>query len=171
MLDLIRIIVALMFGSNKTIGFDSTIETQPDGEITKVSADGTDYNIKSTVHAVHGIVGRSTHVWSGFRKLENGKKESVIIKDGWIQEGRANAEKLNLELVQGITGVPTLVWGGTVQAHLPNSGNELVDDNTLWICHMFSDRHTFHIHRRLVLKPIGKKLSTFTSLGELIAAL
>ena len=170
-LDLIRIIVALMFGSNETIGFDSTIETQPDGEITKVSADGTDYNIKSTVHAVRGIVGRSTRVWSGFRKLENGKKESVIIKDGWIQEGRANAEKVNLELVQGITGVPTLVWGGTVQAHLPNSGNELVDDNTLWIRHMFSDRCTFRIHRRLVLKPIGENLSTFTSLGELIAAL
>jgi hypothetical protein len=170
-LNLVRIIVALMFGSNETIGFDSTIETQRDGEITKISADGTDYTVKSTVHAVRGIVGRSTRVWSAFRKLENGEKESVIIKDGWIQEGRANAEKENLELVRNITGVPTLVWGGTVQAHLPNSGNQLVDDNTLWIRHMFSDRRTFRIHRRLVLKPVGENLSTFTSLGELIAAL
>jgi Fungal protein kinase len=170
-LNLVRIIVALMFGSNETIGFDSTIKTQHDGEIKNISAGGVDYTIKSAIHAVRGIVGRSTRVWSASRMLEDDKKETVIIKDGWIQEGRANAEKENLEIMQKTTGIPTLVWGGTVQAHLPNLDNELGDDNTLWIRHMFSDRRTFRIHRRLVLKPVGENLSTFTSLGELIAAL
>ena len=172
-LNLIRIIVALMFGSNETIGFDSTIETQHDGEITKISAGGMDYDIKSTIHAVCGIIGRSTRVWSAFRTLENGEKESVIIKDGWIQEGRANTEKENLEILHlhKVRGVPELIWGGAVQAHLPTTNNQLHDDNTLWIRHMFSDRCAFHIHRRLVLKPVGENLSTFTSLGELMAAL
>ena len=88
-----------MFGSNETIGFDLTIETQHDGKIKKISAGGMDYNIKSTIHAVRGIIGRSMYVWSAFRMLENGGKESVIIKDGWIQEGHANAEKENLEIL------------------------------------------------------------------------
>ena len=169
-INLVRIIAALMFGSNETIGFDSTIETEPDGAITKISAGSTVYSIKNTIHVVRGIVGRSTRVWSAFRMLPNGEKESVIIKDGWIQDGRANAEKENLEAVQGIQGVPTLIWGGAVQASLPTTNNQH-DDNTLWLHDMYSDRRTFRSHRRLVLSPVGENLSTFTSLGELIAAL
>ena len=115
-INLVHIIAALMFGSNKTIGFDSTIETEPDGAIMKISAGSTVYSIKNTIHVIRGIVGRSTRVWSAFRMLPNGEKESVIIKDGWIQDGCANAEKENLEAVQGIRGVPTLIWGGAVQA-------------------------------------------------------
>ena len=85
-----------------TISFDSTIETEPDGAITKISAGSMGYSIKNTIHIIHRIVGRSTHVWLAFRMLLNGEKESIIIKDGWIQDGHANAEKENLEAVQGI---------------------------------------------------------------------
>jgi hypothetical protein len=174
-LDIIRIVVALMFGSDEIIGYDSTIETLPDGEITKISADGKDYRVSSTVHAVRGIVGRSTRVWSAYDMSPDGGKKSVIIKDGWIQEGRANAEKEHLEALhrRKVRGVPVLIWGGTVQAHLPlgDSNSELHDDNTLWIRDMFSDRRAYRIHRRLVLSPVGENLSTFSSLGELIAAL
>ena len=172
-LNLICIIVALMFGNNETIGFDLTIKTQHDGKITKISAGGMDYNIKSTIHVVCRIVGRSMRVWSAFRMLENRKKESVIIKDGWIQEGHANAEKENLETLHlhKIRGVPELIWGGAMQAHLLTKNDQLNDDNTLWICHMFSDRCTFRVHCCLVLKPVGENLSTFTSLEELVAAL
>jgi len=93
--------------------------------------------------------------------------------DRWIQERCANTEKENLEILHlhKVRDVPELIWGGAVQAHLPTTNNQLRDDNTLWIRHMFSDRCTFHIHRRLVLKPVGENLSTFTSLGELMAAL
>ena len=100
----------------------------------------------------------------------NGGKKSVIIKDGWIQEGHAGAEKEHLEVITGITGVLSLIWGGAVQA-LVGSNNEVHEDNTLWIRNMFSDRCAYHIHCRLVLSPVGKNLSTFSSLGELIAAL
>ena len=170
-LDVVRIVVALMFGSDETIGYDSTIETGPDGEITKISAGGKDYKVNSTVHAVRGIVGRSTRVWSAYDVAQTGPKKSVIIKDGWIQQGRADTEKEHLVAVKNnhITGVPTLIWGGAVQAL--RADNQLQDDNTLWIRHLFSDRREYRIHRRLVLSPVGENLSMFSSLGELIAAL
>jgi hypothetical protein len=170
-LNFIRIIVALMFGDDETIGFDSTVEMDAQGEIKKIRAGDTNYSVHSTIHVVRGIVGRSTRVWSAFRVLENGEREAVIIKDGWIQEGRADAEKENLEIVQDIRGVPKLIWGGSVQAHLPAGNNQLNDDTTLFIRNLFSDRRGFRIHRRLVLSPVGENLSTFASLGELVAAL
>ena len=61
-LNIVWIVVALMFGSDETIGYDSTIETLLDGSIMKISAGGKDYKVNSTVHAIRGIVGRSTHV-------------------------------------------------------------------------------------------------------------
>ena len=169
-LEIIWIVVALMFRSDETIGYDSTIENLPDGSIMKISMGGKDYKVNSTVHAIHRIVGRSMHVWLAYDMSPNGWKISMIIKDGWIQEGHAGAEKEHLEVITGITGVPSLIWGGAVQA-LIGSNNEVHEDNTLWIHDMFSDRHAYCIHCHLVLSPVGENLSTFSSLGELIAAL
>ena len=168
-LDIVRIVVALMFGSDEIIGYDSTIETGPDGEVMKITAGGQCYKVNSTIHAVRGIVGRLTRVWSAHDMAQTGPKKSVIIKDGWIQQGRAEAETDNLLVVKDVTGVPDLTWGGAVQAR--RADNQLQDDNTLWIRHLFSDRRAYRIHRHLVLSPVGENLSTFSSLGELIAAL
>ena len=117
-LDIIQIIVALMFRSDETIAYDLTIETGPDGEITKISTGGKEYKVNSTVHAIHGIVERSTHVWLAYDMAQTGPKKSVIIKDRWIQQGCADTEKEHLVAVKNnhITSVPTLIWGGAVQA-------------------------------------------------------
>ena len=90
-------------------------------------------------------------------------------------KSRAKAEKKYLTTLQGIKGIPTLIWGGTVQIHHPGDSSRQqqlqVDDDTTWIRYGFSDGQAYRIHRRLVLKPVGERLSTFTSLGELVAAL
>ena len=113
-LNLLRVIVALMFASPETIGFDPTMNASK-GDINTIFCD-QEYTVKSTIHAVRGIIGRSTRVWSAF----NNKKELCIIKDGWIQEGRADTEREYLAKLKGITGIPELIWGGTVQIHDPN---------------------------------------------------
>ncbi|KAF8798241.1 hypothetical protein BYT27DRAFT_7123095 [Phlegmacium glaucopus] len=143
--------------------------TSPEGEVKTISNNSDVYQVKSTVHVVWGIVGRSTRVWSAL----DGNKKSCIIKDGWIQEGRADAERQHLEKLRGIQGIPTLLWGGTVQIHDPKDPlrQRLCDDNTAWICHGFSDERRYRLHHRLILYSVGQDLSSFTSLGELVTAL
>jgi hypothetical protein len=171
-LMLIRILVALMFSADEISGFDPTMTPSQDGEIETISGNNKVYAIKSTVHAVRGIVGRSTRVWSAFDAKDKDKK-LCIIKDGWIQEGRADAERMHLDSLKGVAGVPTLIWGGSVQIHDPKdpSRQQFVNDDTAWIRHGFSDGSKYCIHRRLILSPVGENLSSFTSLGELIGAL
>ena len=81
-LNLVCIIAALMFGSKETVGFDSTIETEPDGTIMKISAGSTVYSIKMTIHVVHRIVGRLTHVWLAFEWGER-----VCHHQRWVDPG------------------------------------------------------------------------------------
>jgi Fungal protein kinase len=168
-LNLIRIIVALMFASPETYGYDPTMDITTKRDIKTISCNGGKYKVKSTIHVVRGIVGRSTRVWSTIDK----NKETFVIKDGWIQKGRADAEKQYLEQLKGVTGVPTLIWGGTVQIHDPKDPKRqrMCDDDTAWIRHGFSDESKYRIHRRLILSPVGVGLSKFTSLGELVSAL
>ena len=168
-LNLIRVIVALMFGGTETTGFDPTMTTTPEGDISTISSNGQEYKVKSTIAAVRGIVGRSTRVWSAL----NANKELCIIKDGWIHKGRAMAEEEHLRALDGVTGVPKLVWGETVQIHNPedSSRQSFCPDSTAWIRRGFSNETKLRLHRHLVLTPVGQDLSSFTSLGELVAAL
>ena len=167
-LSFIRIIAALMFASDLTIGYDPTAQ-MTNGVIQTISAGGNVYAVKSTIHAARGVVGRSTRVWS----VSDSPTASnlVIVKDGWIHEGRANAEQDHLKVLKGIRSVPNLIWGGTVQISNPQDMSKTIDDDTAWIRQKFSDGRAYRIHRRLVLSPVGEALSTFTSLGELVAAL
>jgi len=172
-LALLRVIAGFTFASNEALGFDPSfhhLETKGSRSMA-ISAGGRIYAVKSLVHAVRGMVGRSTRVWSAY-DTNDPKRELCIIKDGWIQEGRAEAEKENLKKLENVTGIPELIWGGTVQVSDPtsNEGKGFRDDNTRWMRLGFSGGQQYRIHRRLVLKPVGENLSTFTSLGELIAA-
>jgi len=167
--NFLRIVAALIFADDEAIGYDPTVTTLPNGSIQSVAAGGGLYNVHSAVHVVRDFAGRSTRVWSA-SYAEHG---SVAIKDGWPHKSRAKAEKEYLTTLQGIKGIPTLIWGGTVQIHNPedSSRQQQLDDDTTWIRYGFSDGQAYRIHRRLVLKPIGERLSTFTSLGEFVAAL
>ena len=167
-LNLVCVIVTLMFASYETTGFDPTM-TISEGDIKTISCNGQTYKVKSTIHIVREIIGRSTQVWS----VSDNNKKHCIIKDGWIQKGRADTERQYLKKLDGITGVPKLIWGGTVQIHDPKDPlqQQFCDDNTVWIRHGFSDESKYRLHRWLILSPVGKKLSSFTSLGVLVAAL
>ena len=166
-LHLLRVIAGLMFATKEFLGFDRSIRNVDGG--LQISAGSTVYRVTSLVHAVRGVIGRSTRVFSGY-DIKDPNKKLCIIKDGWIQEGRADAEKEHMEKLKGITGVPELIWGGTVELEV-SDGNTLREDKTSWIRHGFSDGKKYRIHRRLVMGPVGENLSSFTSLGELVAAL
>jgi len=168
-LNTLRIVTALVFATDETIGYDPTVTTLPNGNVRSIIAGDELYKVQLAVHVVRSVVGRSTRVWSASH-AEHGL---VIVKDGWIHEPRAKAEEEYLKVLQGIRGIPRLIWAGTVQIHNPgaSSRQQFLDDNTAWIRHGFSDGHAYRIHRRLVLSPVGQKLSLFTSLGELVAVL
>jgi len=117
--------------------------------------------VTSLVHAIQGVIGRSTRVFSGY-DIKDPNKKLCIIKDGWIQEGRADAEKEHMEKLKGITGDPELIWGGTVELEV-SDGNTLCEDKTLWIRHGFSDGKKYCIHQCLVMGPVSENLSSFTS--------
>lgn len=51
-LNLLHINVALMFAKHETIGFDPTMVTSAEGEISTISGNGEVYAVKSTIHAV-----------------------------------------------------------------------------------------------------------------------
>ena len=163
----LHIIAGLMFVTKEFLGFDQSI-CNVDGGL-QISAGSMVYCVTSLVHAIWGVIGRSTRVFLGY-DIKDPNKKLHIIKDGWIQEGQADAEKEHMEKLKGITGVPELIWGGTVELEV-RDGNTLREDKTLWICHGFSDGKKYRIHRHLVMGPIGENLSSFTSLGELVAAL
>jgi hypothetical protein len=168
-LNVLRIVAALMFANDETIGYDPTVTTLPNGNIQQVTAGNEVYKVHSAVHVVRDFSGRSTRVWSAIHEGHG----AVAIKDGWPHKSRAGAEKEHLMALKGIKGIPTLIWGGTVQIHNPEDSSQQrnIDDDTARIRYGFSDGQACRIHRRLVLKPVGQRLSTFTSLGELVAAL
>jgi len=158
------------------IGFDRTFQHLQPVDVDDVvgpakqigvSAGGKIYAVKSLVHAVRGVVGWSTCVWSGF-DIKDPKQQLCIIKDGWIQKSRANAEKDHLATLKDIKGVPKVLWGGTVQ--ITDASGSSRDDSTFWIRKGFTNGLQSRLHRRLVLTPFGENLSTFASLGELVAA-
>jgi hypothetical protein len=166
-LHLLCVITGLMFANKEFLGFDQSI-CNVDGGL-QISAGSTVYQVTSLVHAVRGVIGRSTRVFSGY-DIKDPNKKLCIIKDGWIQEGRADTEKKHMEKLKGLTGVPELIWGGTVELEVSDS-NTLHEDKTSWIRQGFSDGKKYHIHQCLVMGPVGENLSSFTSLGELVAAL
>ena len=83
------------------------------------------------------------------------------------------AEEEHLRALDGVTGVPKLIWGETMQIHDPEdlSRQSLIPDNTAWIRRGFSDDTKLRLHCHLILTPVGQDLSSFTSLRELVAAL
>ena len=91
-----------------------------------------------------------------------------IIKDGWIQKSQADAEKDYLAMLKDIKGIPKVLWGRMVQ--ITDASGSSRDDSTLWIHMGFTNGLQSQIHHCLVLTPFGKNLSTFASLGELVAA-
>lgn len=137
-LSFLRIIARLTFGSQEVIGFDRTFQHLPvnvDDVVGPpkqigVYAGGKLYAVKSLVHAVCGVVGQSTCVWSGF-DITDPKQELCIIKDGWIQKSRANAEKDHLAMLKDIKGILKVLWGGMVQ--ITDASGSSRDDSTLWI--------------------------------------
>ena len=161
MLHLLRIIAGLMFATKEFLGFDQSIHNVDGG--LQISAGSMVYCVTSLVHAIWGVIGRSTRVFLGY-DIKDPNKKLHIMKDGWIQKGQADAEKEHMEKLKGIAGVPELIWGGTVELEV-RDGNTLHKDKTSWIRCGFSNGKKYHIHQRLVMGPIGENLSSFTSLG------
>ncbi|KAI6026099.1 hypothetical protein BKA83DRAFT_4490630 [Pisolithus microcarpus] len=88
-----------------------------------------------------------------------------VIKDYWMHRGRRHTEEEMLNKIKGLKGVPTLDVAWTVQI----DGN---DEMTalLWPASIFGNASfETHLHRCLLMMPIGHPLLEFLSLQELLS--
>lgn len=156
---LFRIIIALMFGDDELVGYDKSMQHGQHSEIVSIMAGGLEYTVKKKLFLSEVMRGRATQCWHVERE-----GEQYVIKDSWVQVGRASNEIDLLQEMDDVDGVPNLIWGGDV----------LLSDGTVDSTAMnrvglqYSEER---VHRRLVMQPVAERIQTFNSKRELISVL
>jgi hypothetical protein len=156
---LFRIIIALMFGDDELVGYDKSMQHGQHSEIVSIMAGGLEYTVKKKLFSSEVMRGRATQCWHVERE-----GEQYVIKDSWVQVGRASNEIDLLQEMDDVDGVPNLIWGGDV----------LLSDGTVDSTAMnrvglqYSEER---VHRRLVMQPVAERIQTFNSKRELISVL
>lgn len=171
-LILLRIIVCLMFGRPSAIGYDETIRCNEEGKATSVWVNRREYKVEEELFKSDSMRGRATRCWRvSTTDSENGIGEEFVIKDSWADTRRTQSEILMLNLIQsqGLCngkGIPKLIDGEDICVPI---GTHYIKDSTA--CRRVPGGHTEErVHRRLVMGPVGKHITNFKTLKELIGA-
>lgn len=171
-LTLLRIIIGLMFGRPSDIGYDETIECDDNGNATSITINNKKYVVEEELFKSQSMRGRATRCWRVSR-IEDGISEAYVVKDSWVDTRRTQSETHTLRLIhkQGIgRGVPTLIHGEDV---LVAGGSPL---KPTYSCDSTARRRgqeglvEERVHRRLLMGPVGIRITDFRSRKELIGA-
>ena len=158
-----RVLMFLMYGPLHNTGRDTTMQCGSDGRVKFISVNGHQYEVVYPIHSLQSMIGRGTTIWLVVRN-----DNYYILKDSWIQTSRVGSEIEFLEKLKDdsvLRGrVPHIMEGEDVYV------NGLVDNTGRY--RIFVGRsHEARTHRRLVMSPIGKQITTFKSFSEFISAL
>ncbi|KLO16812.1 hypothetical protein SCHPADRAFT_788511, partial [Schizopora paradoxa] len=174
----IRIIVATLYLNSVQLGEDPTIKLNEDGKTGHLYFKGDKYIITEILY-VEGVVrGRGTVCYRVHRDKEDPfqDNEELIVKDSWVDTSRKDTEAKILRILNaaGVRGVPTLIDDEVVQF-------DGVPDST------FRARASFFLdgkwaskedkeieireHRRILMKPFGRKLEGFKTLLGFVTAI
>lgn len=171
-LTLLRIIIGLMFGRPSDIGYDETIECDDNGNATSITINKKKYVVEEELFKSQSLRGRATRCWRVSR-IEDGVSEAYVVKDSWVDTRRTQNEIETLRLIhrEGIGKcVPTLIHGEDV---LVASGSPL---QPTYSCDSTARRRgqeglvEERVHRRLLMGPVGIRITDFESRKELIGA-
>ena len=167
-LVLIHIVTGLIFGHPSVIGYDETIQCGSHGKAHTVRVGGFDYRVPGWIIQV------SCSVWTGNKMLE-------CREHRWAQR-RICCERLLgwreieiLELIQELglcesCCVPRLVHGEAVPVLLNVKSGTRGDDCTAR-CHGDNSSVEGRIHCQLLMKPVGRYITDFRCLHELVGAI
>ena len=158
-----KILTFLMYGPVHNTGRDTTMELHPTGHVKSISVNKHWYSVVYLIYSLQSMVGRGTTVW-----LVSRLGEYYILKDSWIQDSRVESEITFLEKLKDDPNlknrVPNLIEGEDIQI------GGAVDSTGRYREHI-GGMHDSRGHRRLVMTPIGKQVTTFASKSEFINAI
>ena len=174
-LTLLRIIAGLMFARPSDIGYDETIDCK-EGKATSILSGGVEYTVEEELFASDSVKGRATKCWRASTGEGGDYREEVVIKDSWadVRRTRSEIETLTVIKKNGLCdgyGIPELVHGEDVLV-CGVSGSEreyVVDSTARWRVRDESGGEE-RVHRRIVMKPVGRHITNFKSLKELVGA-
>ncbi len=149
---------------DENFGLDPTVRLR--GEKKEIEVDGEWYDIVKVIHIEGVLRGRATICYH-VRKDE----EDYVVKDCWVDRSRADKEADILKDLQGIEHVPEVIKDVVVKI----DGRS---DTTAYFRRAKGDDGTaktykdveIREHRRMLMKPLARKLSDFRDLVELITA-
>jgi Fungal protein kinase len=112
-LDLLRIVVGLMFGSDELIGYDKSMHRGPDGSIKSIAVgkDEAEYTVLEPIFLSETVRGRATQCW---RVRRDGKE--YVLKDSWCHRSWKSEATILTKLVD-MEGVPQLIDSYDIMAH------------------------------------------------------
>ena len=172
-LVLIRIIAGLIFGHPSVIGYDETIQCGSHGKAHTVRVGGLDYRVQDELFKSAALRGQAMRCWSVESTDEH--KEGYVVKDCWADARREQSEIEILELIRELglcesCCVPRLVHGEAVPVLLNVKSGTRGDDCT---ARRRGDDSSVEgrIHRRLLMKPVGRHITDFRCLHELVGAI
>jgi protein kinase-like protein len=158
-----KILTFLMYGPVHNAGRDTTMELQPSGHVKSISVNRHWYTVVYLIYSLQSMIGRGTTVWLVSR---NGRY--YILKDSWIQNSRVESEIAFLQKLKDDpmlkNRVPDLIEGEDICV------GGAVDSTGRYREHI-GGMHDSRGHRRLVMTPIGKQITTFESKSEFINAI
>jgi hypothetical protein len=158
-----KILTFLMFGPVHNAGRDSSMELDPNGRVKSISVNRHWYEVVYLIYSLQSMIGRGTTVWLVIRD-----EEYYILKDSWIQDSRVESEITFLKKLKGDpklkNHVPDLIEGEDIQICGTSDSTGRYRKN-------IGGMHNSRGHRRLVMTPIGKQITTFQSKREFILAI
>jgi hypothetical protein len=158
-----KILTFLMYGPVHNAGRDTTMELHSNGHVKSISVNNHWYNVVYLIYSLQSMIGRGTTVW-----LVKRNGEYYILKDSWIQDSRVESEISFLKKLKDDpklkNHVPDLIEGEDIRI------DGAVDSTGRYRVHI-GGMHDSRGHRRLVMSPIGKQITTFQSKCEFILAI
>lgn len=160
----LRVVVGSLYLDESKYGLDPTVDIR--GEEKRIEVDGEWYDIVDVIHVEGVLRGRATIC---YHVQKDG--QDYVVKDCWVDLSRQDKEADILEKLKGLEHVPEVVKNVPVMfngkpdttAHFrrPKPGDETPGSYK---------NVEIREHRRILLKPLARKLSDFRDLVELITA-
>ncbi|KAI6036762.1 hypothetical protein BKA83DRAFT_4120447 [Pisolithus microcarpus] len=119
------------------------------------------YAILGCIFASNVIQGRATSSWH----VRNTHGAHFVVKDYWMHRGRRHTEEEMLNKIKGLKGVPTLDVAWMVQIDGNDKMTALLQPASIFGNTSFET----HIHRHLLMTPVGHLLLEFSLLQELLS--
>jgi Fungal protein kinase len=172
---LLRIIAGLMFTRPSDIGYDKTIECDKNGKAINIWLKGKKFRVIKELFMSDSMRGHATRCWCVVRE-EDINQEEYVLKDSWADVRRTHSEIWTLKLIEekGLCEgkvIPRLVLGEDVCVYTGTDSKPIYIRDTTARRRDPTVKHVDErVHRWLLMGPVGKHISTFTSLKELIGA-